>query len=444
MTAAHRLGELVRHPTVSVRDADGVDTGGDRDAFEGFRTALARLYPLAHETLESEVLGTGALLYRWPGRGVGAPNILMAHLDVVSADDGEWSRPPFSGEIVGTGAEERIWGRGTLDDKGSLVGILEAVERVIADGGAPESDLYLAFGNTEEIAGDGAPTIVRALRDRGVRADLVIDEGGAVVEDAFPGVSGQIAVVGVSEKGIASIRLSVEQHGGHASTPPPVTATARLAQAIVRLNARPARATLSAPTASMVRALGCTRRGVVGFALRHPRLFRAPLLAVLSRASPETAAMVRTTRAVTQLSGSEGANVMAARASATVNVRIAVDSSVSRAVEEIRRAISDDEVTIEVLFSSEPSPVSPTSGPQWDALADSIAEVFPDALVTPYVMLQASDSRFFTAISDHVYRFLPFDLTREERASIHAVDESMRVSTLERAIDFYAALIRRL
>ena len=435
-----RFQNLLRIPTVSRRDR----SQEDRSQFDRFHAALVEEFPLVHARLEREVVGGGALLYRWPGRGTGVPNVLMAHYDVVPADEPGWRHPPFDATLEGEGDAARIWARGAIDDKGALVSLLEAVEARLADGYQPASDLYLVFDDCEETTGAGAAAIVDLLFSRGVRAGLVLDEGGAVVEGVFPGVAGQLAVVGVTEKGIAGIDLVVEKPGGHASTPAADGATARLARAILRLERRPSRAFLSAPNVAMLEALGTRAEGSRGVVLRRAGRFRPLLTRMLARSTPETRAMVRTTRAITRLSGSAADNVIAERATATINVRIAVGSTVEEAADDIRKAVDDPEVQVIVRYGSDPAPSSPSSGPAWDTVSAAIAAVYPEALIVPYVMLQASDARFFSKISENVYRFLPFDLTTAERAALHAKDESIRVASYRRAIAFFDALLGRL
>ena len=440
--AIERLRALIRIPTVS-RPAPEL---ADETQFERFRELLAELYPLTHARLELEVVGGGTLLFRWPGQGTGAPNVLMAHYDVVPADEPGWTHPPFDAELVGdaAGGELRIWGRGAIDDKGMLAVIVEAVEAALAEGFQPAADLYLSFGHNEETQGRGAQAVVALLKERGIRPALVIDEGGAVVQGVFPGVDAPIAVVGVTEKGIAGVELSVERKGGHAATPTRDGATSRLARAILKLERRPARASISAPTMAMIRALAPHARQPLRFLFTRASAFRPLLTTAFARLGPETEAMVRTTRAVTRLSGSAGDNVIAERATAMVNVRIAVGSSLEQAVDDIRKAVDDPAVVVRMVYGSEPARVSRSDGPVWQLLADAITDSFPGSVVTPYVMLQASDSRHFAEISDGVYRFLPFDLRAEERAALHAIDESIRVSSYLNGIAFFRRLISAL
>jgi len=435
--AIDRFRTLLRIPTMSRNAVEQTDW----EAFDTFIATLPELYPHLHAALEREQHGH-SLLYRWRGAGDGAPTVLMAHYDVVPATDDGWEHPPFGAELTGTGDARVLWSRGTLDDKGALVAILEAVDALVAAGHTPAADVYLSFGHDEETVGSGAKTIVAALAERGVRPALVLDEGGAVVEGIFPGVAKPIAVVGVSEKGITSVRLTVEQNGGHASTPPKLTATVRLARAITRLNAKPFPAGLSETNLQMVETLGAHATGPLRAVFTRARRLKPALVAVLGRVSDETRAIVRTTTAVTQLSGSLAANALPETAEAVVNVRIAVGSSVAETMTHLRRAIRDPLVRIEAIDPSEPSPVSPTTGPEWDAIAGSISAVHPDAVVTPYIMLGASDSRHFTTISDAVYRFTPFEMSGEERATLHARNERIHVATWLRGIRFYETLLR--
>lgn len=443
-----RLRELVRIPTIS-RPASGPGPRTDTAPFERLIAELPALYPLVHEHLTRERVGGYSLLYRWAGRsadGDSSPTVLMAHYDVVPATDDGWEHPPFAAEVTETGpdgAEATLWGRGTIDDKGCVVAVLEAVERLLEAGFTPQHDVLLCFGHDEEVAGTGARAIAALLAERKVRPSLVLDEGGAIVQGAFPGLDEPFAVVGVTEKGITTLRLSVHQHGGHAASPPPFTATQRLARAILRLGKRPAPVQLDDTTRRMIRVLGARARQPYRAIYGNVRLL-APLLArILSRVSAETAAMTRTTRAVTELRAGHAANALPESAEATVNIRISPTSSVHQAVREVRAAIADDAVTLEVLEPSEPSPVSPSEGPAWDAILGAVRDVHPDLLVTPYVMMQASDSRWFTTISDHVYRFAPFRLSADERACLHARNERIRVSSFLEGVRVYVALLRR-
>ena len=449
--AVERLRAMIRVPTISRLDESVTEWA----RFDDFVALLPELFPATHGALTREVVAGHSLLYRWAGRrsaadgagtaedGTAGPTVLMAHYDVVAADAAGWQHPPFDAVLEpGTAAHgDVLWGRGTLDDKGAAGALFEAVESWVLAGFQPEHDIYLSIGHNEETTGTGASAIVDLLDERGVRPALVIDEGGAIVEDIFPGVTGPIAVIGVSEKGICSVRLTVHQAGGHASTPPRMTATVRLARAITRLNRRRFPASFTPTNLEMIRTLGGHGTGPLGFVFRHVDLFKLPLLGLFGRLSDETNAIVRTTAAVTQLVGSPAANALPEQAQAIVNVRVAAGSSVAQMMRHIKRSVHDPLVRIEALHPNEPSPTSPTTGPGWELVADSVRASYPGTIVTPYVMLGASDGRHFTRISDHVYRFTPFEMSSVERGTLHAVNERIRVPTFLTGITFYQRIV---
>jgi carboxypeptidase PM20D1 len=435
-SAAERLAELVRIPTISTRDAAERDTA----AFEKFRQRLTELYPRTHEALEREVLGDGALLYRWRSDSDLPPMVLMAHYDVVPVAGQDWSRDPFSGLIE----DGVVHGRGAIDDKGALVAILEAVESLVAAGFTPARDVYLSFGDDEEVAGVGAQLAVETLTARGIRPWAVLDEGGAVVSGVFPGVPGQTAVIGLAEKGLLDVELVTSDPGGHASAPVAGGAPARLAKAILRIEDAPFPARLHDVVLGMIDALGRHAPGPHRALFAHAAYLRPLLASVLSKASREANALVRTTVAVTELEGSSARNVLATRARAHLNIRIALGETVQSTVDRLRRVIADPEVDVRVVAGNDPSPISRADNEAFALLGDAVRSVYPDAAVAPYVMVQASDARHFSQICDSVYRFMPFDLSKAELAALHAADERISVAALHRGAGFYRYLLRHL
>ncbi|MAS55130.1 MAG: M20/M25/M40 family metallo-hydrolase [Nocardioides sp.] len=436
--AVEKLQALVRIPTVSHRDPARVDTA----AFDDFVETLADLFPLLHEHLELTRISTHGLLFRWAGAAAERPVVLMAHLDVVPVE-GTWQHDAFAAEVVEHEGEQVIWGRGTLDDKGCLVGICEAVETLLAAGVTPAQDLWLSFGCDEEIMGTAARQAVEELARRGVRPWFVLDEGGAIASEAFPGVGAPVGVVGVTEKGATSIELRVQGRGGHASTPARMGPTARLARAITRLDRSPMPASLPAPTIELFRRLAPHAALPLRPVLANAARLRPALTRVLLAAGPETAAMTRTTFAITTLSGSPAINVIAATAKAGVNIRVMVGDSVADVLEHVRRAVDDDEVHLDVIEEDAASPVSPVDDDAFRLLETTIGEVFPDAVPAPYVMMAATDSRHFTAICERVYRFAPFRMTKAQRESIHSYDEHLGVQAFLDGITWYRRLIEQ-
>lgn len=437
--AVERLRALIRVPTVSRTERERQDA----DAFARFPALLAELYPRVHATLELERVGDVGLLYRWPGAERGDAVILMAHWDVVPADESGWTHEPFDADVsTDSDGSRRIWGRGTIDDKGALGGILEAVEDLLAAGFTPRHDVYLSFGGDEEVQGAAAEAAVDLLLERGVAVELVLDEGGAVVQGQFPGVSEPTAVIGIAEKGVSTIELRASEPGGHAAHPPRarLTATARLARAIQRVSQQPP-AHLPPTAYPMFAALGRRARGIVGVAYRNPRLFRSVLLGALSRGTDEANALIRTTRVVTRLRGAAADNVLPEVATATVNMRIAPGSTLDGEVARIRRDVADDRIAVSVVAGGDPPPVAPTTGRAWERLVAALSTSHPEAEPVPYAMLGATDGRHFTRLTPSVYRFTPFELSKAELAGLHAIDESIRVESYLRGIAFYRALL---
>lgn len=438
--AADRLSELIRFRTVFSPRRDDIEL----DEFTGFIAALERMYPAVHWSLEHELVNGHALLFKWPGTSPDAAAkavLLMAHYDVVPVDPRDsWTHPGFSGHQDG----EYVWGRGALDDKGAVVVILDAVESLLGQGWAPAHDLYLSFGNNEETAGDSAVAAAALLAERGVRPWMVLDEGGAVAVNAFPGLEAPAAVIGVAEKGTLDLELITRSPGGHASTPPKMGATARLARAIMALEANPFPQSMPDPIVEMLRRIGMHS----GFGLRlvtaNMWAFRPLVTRAFDLLGDETRAMTRTTVAITELEGSQGANVLASTARANANIRIAVGETVEGVVDRVRRIINDPEIELRIRGGHAPSPVSAFHNEQFSLLSRCVAASYPQAMVTPYVQTGATDSRNFTGLCDAVYRFSPLLMDDGDRASLHAVNEKVRIASLGAGVVFYRALIQGL
>lgn len=430
---ADRLSRMVQLPTVSAE----LDERGP-EPFRAFHELVGELYPLVARHLEFEQITDYGLLYRWRGTGDDAPVVLMAHYDVVPVDESDdWTHPPFAGVI----ADGRVYGRGTLDDKGPLAVVLEAVENLLADGFAPRRDVYLSFGGNEESYGEAAQTIAATFRERGITPWLVLDEGGAVVDAPLPFIQVPAAMVGVGEKGVMTVRMLARGDGGHASAPPARTAATRIARAVERVAANPFPVRMPASIRSMLAGFTPHTRGGAKLLLRVLTAFPALTARVFVRLGGEPAALVRTTVAPTMLAGGTAPNVLPSQASATLNLRVALGETVDGAVERLRRRVRDDAIAFELVEGSEPSPESATDNAQFQAIRDAVAASYPEAITAPYIMMAATDSRHFHRFSPAVYRFAPIAMSAAERATIHGVDESASIESLERGERFHRALI---
>lgn len=420
----------LRHPTVA-------GSAYDAAVFSAFHETLRSSFPLLFAAAESVEVPGDALLLRVGGTSDADPLVLMAHQDVVPIEPSDtWTHPPFDAHDDG----EFLWGRGTLDDKGSLVAICVAIERLLGRGVTPRRDVWLSFGADEEVMGHHAGAAVEALRARGVTPFVVLDEGGAVASEVFPGVTKPVAMIGVAEKGTADLRLVAHGDGGHASTPKRGGATAKLARAISALDANPAPARLTPTAVAMFDAVAEVAARPLSLVLGRIGSASGLFARVLTRLGPETAAIVRTTRAVTMLEGSKAQNVIATTATAGVNMRISVGESLDEAVRAVERAVAPH-AQVELIGGSGPTQVAPVDHPAFETLRRVTREVLADAHVAPYVMNQATDARHFHAVWPHVYRFTPFHMSKAQRESLHNVDERItRASWLE-GVRWYERLV---
>ena len=438
--AAERLAQAIRIPTVSYPDPAQVDPA----AFAALRAHLEQSFPAVHQALTREVLGD-ALLYTWVGRDPSLPPLLLAaHQDVVPVEPGTealWPHPPFSGAI----ADGAIWGRGALDDKMALMGLLESCEALLGQGFQPQRTVLLAFGADEERSGRaGAAQIAALLASRGVRPYLVLDEGLVVTHGIVPAVDRPVALVGVSEKGYLSVSLTARGDGGHSSMPPEHSAVGRLSQAIVNLEAHPMPAALTSPASDLFEAIAPYATFPERLFFKHTRLFGGILRRALEK-KPSTNASLRTTTAATMFEGSPKDNVLPATATAVVNFRIHPRDSVEAVLAHVREVVDDPSIEIAPLdtsIASEPSPLSPSEGPAWELLKQSIQATFPEVVVAPSLMIGATDARYYTGLSPNVYRFAPLRMTSEDLKRLHGAAERITLDHYAEAISFYTHLIR--
>ncbi len=437
---ASDMSAMIQCQTVSNKDA----AKENEAEFQKFKTVLRERFPLIHVHCHYHELGRRGLLYHWAAPATTAsakPRIFMSHYDVVPVESAAWSRNPFGGELI----NDEIWGRGTLDTKGTLLGIMEAAEMLLASGYTPKQDLYFAFSGDEEIFGPSAPAIVDYFAEAGIEPEMVLDEGGAVVEKPLPGVYKDAAVVGIAEKGIANIRVAMHSTGGHASTPPRHSTATRLAQAILKLEKVGFKPHLTFPVEQMLLALA--KEGRFGLRLVAANLwfFKPLLFFAAKRMGGELSALLRTTIAVTQLEGSEAINVMPPEVACGLNLRILPGESRASALERVKEIVADMHADVSIIggegFGSEPSRISNLEGAAWENLQSAIRATWPDTTVAPYLMLAGSDSRHYGRISDKVYRFSAMKLSKAERSLIHSHDERVPLDTLCRCVAFYWRLM---
>ena len=432
--AVRNLAELVRCKTISYSDSSLEDDA----EFEKFIAKLPGLYPNVFKTCEFSQFPDRALLFRWPGKCAGDAAVMMAHYDVVPVNEENWEKPPFDA-IIENGV---MWGRGTLDTKATFNGVLFAADHLIASGFVPEHDVYFAFSGGEEVNGKGAPNIVSYFKEHNIQLSMVVDEGGAVVENVFPGVKAPCGLIGIAEKGMINAQYRTRSAGGHASAPKPHTPVGILAKACTKVEGHPFKMHLTKPVAEMFDTLG--RHSTFLYRMIFANLWCFGwVLDVLGKTSGgEMNALLRTTVAFTQMEGSSARNVIPPEAKMVSNMRLNPADSVESALNYLRKTVGDESVEITALESFEPSRISRTDCEGWDKVSAAVAATWPGCIVSPYLMVQCSDSRHYGAISDKVYRFSAMDLTSEERATIHGNNERIRLEGLCKAVEFYIRLMK--
>ncbi len=432
--ARDSLASLIRCRTVS-----NVDPTLEDDAeFDKLTDMLPELYPHVYEVCDFKRFDGRGLLYHWRGKGDGQPAVLMAHYDVVPVNEDGWEVDPFSATIK----DGVMWGRGTLDTKVTFNAILFAVNKLIADGFTPENDVYLAFSGGEEVHGKGAGEIVSYFQENGITPAFVMDEGGAVVENVFPGVKKPCALIGVAEKGFINLEFSAKSNGGHASAPKPHSPVVALSNACTRLESKPFKFHITPPVAAMFDKLGRESTFLYRVIFANLWCFAPVLDMICKKSGGDLNALMRTTVAFTQMEGSSAANVIPPRARMVANMRLNPFDTVDSAIEYVKKTIADDSIEVKALEANNPSRLSVTNTDGFARIEEAIKATWDCELVSPYLMVQCSDSYQWGRISDRVYRFSAMDLTSEERASIHGHNERIRIDCLNRSVEFYLRLIK--
>jgi len=433
--AVENLRELVRFKTVSYKDSDLENN----EEFERFIAKLPELYPNVFKKCSFAQLPDRALLFKWEGKNHNAPTVLMAHYDVVPVNEELWDKPAFEA-ILEDGV---VWGRGTLDTKVTVNGVLYSAETLILNGFIPENDIYFAFSGGEEINGNGASNIVDFFEQNNIEPALVVDEGGAVVENVFPGVSAPCGLIGIAEKGMMDVKYTCKSAGGHASAPKPHTPVGELSAACCNMENNPFKSHLTKPVAEMFDTLGRHSNFLYRMIFANLWAFSGVLDMICKKSGGELNALMRTTVAFTQMSGSKAANVIPPEASMVSNIRLNPNDTMDSALEYIKKTVNNPNIEISAIYGMNPSRISQTECEAWNKVASAVASTWKGSIVSPYLMVQCSDSRHYGRISDKVYRFSAMDLTSEERATIHGNNERIRIETIKSAVEFYIRLIKQ-
>ncbi len=440
--AAERLAGALKFETISNQQPELRQAS----QFLAFHDYLALNFPQVHQQLELTKINQLSLLYKLPAAKPSKlkPALLMAHFDVVPVDPStlqDWQYPPFEGVVE----QGNIWGRGTLDDKGAVLAILEALEFQLNHGFASERDLYFFFGHDEEVGGlEGAAKAAEYLKSKGVNFEYVLDEGGFVTERMMPGFELPLALIGVAEKGYVSAQLSVQSTGGHSSVPPPSTGIGILSQAIVRLETNQFKPRLVDATESMLTTIGRNMPFSRRLIFANLWLFKPFLIDQLVQ-SNVTNATIRTTTAATVFKAGDKENALPINSQAIVNFRLLPGDTVAGVEQHIIETVNDQRVEVEILKGKEATPISSTTSATFTDLVKIIDQVSPEQgmVIVPNLMVGGTDSSHFVGLAENIYRFNGVKINPESFSGFHGTNEYLPVAEYRRAINFYSQILLR-
>ena len=410
----------------------------DRSKFLEFHKVLEKEFPNVHKVCEKNVLN-GSLLFCWKGSGEKEPIMLMSHHDVVEAG-GEWEHEPFSGDIDETG---RVWGRGAVDTKASLCCIFGAIEELIVEGFKPPMDVYIASSCTEEVSGDGGPAIANFLKEKGVKLDLILDEGGMILEAPIGGVKGVYAMVGVVEKGYGDVKFIAHGNGGHASAPGKNTPLVRLGKFMADIEKKnPFTAELTPTVREMFSRMAPNMSFPLKMIMSNLWLFEGLLTKLLPSINAAAGAMIRTTLAFTKAKGSDGLNVLPQTAYVTGNMRYIHHQPTDESIQLISEIAKKYDIETEVIYKDYPCPIVDFNSRQFHLVEAVVDKVFPGVGACPYVMTGGTDCKFYSEVCENAIRLAPLYIDKQQYASIHGLNENISSGVLPKAVDFYKEIVK--
>lgn len=434
-SVAQHLSEALQIKTISFGDTLAIDTV----EFLKFRSFLERTYPMVHAQLPKMIFSEFSYVFTWKGKDTTlAPHVMMAHMDVVPVEavaESKWALPPFSGSII----KDTIWGRGAVDDKASVIGILETVEQLLKENYQPQRTIYLCFGHDEEITGRrGAAKIAEWFKKNNIKPQLVLDEGGVVDTERFKKSGRPIAVIGVGEKGYCNIDLTVEIPGGHSSMPANETAIDVLNKAIEKIRVKQMPGRITPAVQEMLGRISEVDGFVTKLGVSNEWLLRSAIIGKMEK-DKQTNAMVHTTLVPTIVKAGIKDNVIPTVAKATFNSRILPGETSDDVVAFVKKVVNDDRVQVkkQTISLFEPSATTSTKHPMFLKVEDAVFKTVPNVYVTPYLIIGATDSRYFRPFSDAVLNFVPIT----DPKGFHGIDERISISDLKSTIFFYRLFI---
>lgn len=431
----YKLGEMLKYQTITYEDKSKIDY----EVFQKYIDRVKELYPLVFSKCEFTQTKEYAIKLKLKGKSSEKPTVLMAHFDVVPVTEG-WDHDPFLGEVV----DGYLYGRGSIDTKCTMACALSALEVALKDDYVPLNDLYLCFGSNEEIYGDSQVKIVEELKKEGVKPHLVFDEGGGIIDKAFPGVDKPSAMVGVVEKGMVNVKLTIDTNGGHSSTPKRNGPIIRMSKALVRLEKNHMKANITKTNKELLNIMGRNSTFAYKIIFANMWLFKGLVKALFPILSADTNALLTSTFAFTVINGGNQTNVIPNHVEANLNVRVASFNTPEEVVNHVKKVIKDKDIVVTAHDVNKMYPECDYKHPGYKLIKETIIETYNDTIVTPFTMLGGTDARHYNEISDCVIRFSPIRLTNEDRKGIHGLNEKIKVEALENCLEFYQRLLTKI
>lgn len=431
----YKLGEMIKIPTISHED----ETLNDYSVYQKYINRVKELYPLVFSKCEFTETEDYVIKLKLKGESSLRPTVLMAHYDVVPVTEG-WEHDPFLGEVV----DGYLYGRGTLDTKNTMACALSALEKALEKGYVPKNDLYLTFGSNEETCGNAQYNMVQELKKQGIKPALVFDEGGGILQKAFPGVAKDIAFLGVVEKGMVNFKLTLESNGGHSSSPRKNGPIIRMSKALVRLEKHPMKPRITKTVSEMLRIMGKNAIFPLKLVFANMWLFKPLVKNLLPKLGSDTRALVTSTFAFTIINGGNQGNVIPNKVEANVNVRLAPFNSIDEVEAHIRKVIKDDSIKISRGYQFQNTKECDYHEEGYEIIKQTTLETYQDTIVSPFIMIGGTDAKHYSEISDCVVRFSPMRVTNEDRKGIHGLNEKISVQSLEKCLEFYQRLLEKI
>ncbi len=435
-SSAVHLSQAIQIKTVSYGDTLAIDT----TEFLKFRKFLETSYPLVHSNLTRQIFNEFSYVYKWVGKDTAlAPYVLMGHTDVVPVEaisESKWTVPSFSGTIK----NDTIWGRGAVDDKVAVIAIMESVEQLLSQNFTPNRTIYLCFGHDEEVSGKRGAKIFSAwFKDNNIKPALVLDEGGQIDKQHFKRLNKPVAVIGTNEKGYVNLDLQVEIPGGHSSMPSPETAIDVLNKALVKVRAQQMPGAITPTVQELIKRTRSAESFMTKVVLSNLWLFKPVVMGQFEKVK-ESNAMVHSTLVPTIVKAGIKDNVIPSVAKATINSRILPGQTSDEVLAYVTKVVGDERVVIkkQTISIMEPSSVSSFESEQFKKIENILYASVPNVIVSPFLMIGATDSRYFRNNSEAVLNFSAV----QDVKGFHGIDERIGIKDLQRMIYFYKELLK--